>query len=94
MSTSETLETGRRRLPHLADSLLADEYFDGDRGQSSFAPETVLPCPMYCSAPYATDEMKYGDMGSSRYGVRALREASYHIAVEGYCLYETIQTIL
>lgn len=74
---------------HLADSLLADEYFDGDRGQALLL-EAIATLPdvqrMVFTLRYF-DEMKYSDMSELLGTSVGALKASYHIAVEKVTTY-------
>ena len=74
---------------HLADSLLADEYFDGDRGQALLQ-EAIATLPdvqrMVFTLRYF-DEMKYSDMSELLGTSVGALKASYHIAVEKVTTY-------
>lgn len=69
---------------HIASELLADEYFDGDKGQAVLQ-EAIATLPdvqrMVFTLHYF-DEMKYSDMSDLLGTSIGALKASYHIAVE------------
>lgn len=69
---------------HIASELLADEYFDGDKGQALLQ-EAIATLPdvqrMVFTLHYF-DEMKYSDMSDLLGTSIGALKASYHIAVE------------
>lgn len=74
---------------HLADSLLADEYFDGDRGQALLQ-EAIATLPDVQRTVFTLryfDEMKYSDMSELLGTSVGALKASYHIAVEKVTTY-------
>lgn len=85
---SKVVTEGEETL-HLADSLLADEYFDGDRGQALLQ-EAIATLPdvqrMVFTLRYF-DEMKYSDMSELLGTSVGALKASYHIAVEKVTTY-------
>lgn len=74
---------------HLADSLLSDEYFDGDRGQALLQ-EAIATLPDVQRTVFTLryfDEMKYSDMSELLGTSVGALKASYHIAVEKVTTY-------
>ena len=81
--------TGGEDTLHLADSLLADEYFDGDRGQALLQ-EAIATLPDVQRTVFTLryfDEMKYSDMSELLGTSVGALKASYHIAVEKVTTY-------
>ena len=81
--------TGSEDTLHLADSLLADEYFDGDRGQALLQ-EAIATLPVVQRTVFTLryfDEMKYSDMSELLGTTVGALKASYHIAVEKVTTY-------
>ena len=81
--------TGSEDTLHLADSLLADEYFDGDRGQALLQ-ESIATLPDVQRLVFTLryfDEMKYSDMSELLGTSIGALKASYHIAVEKVTTY-------
>ena len=81
--------TGGEDTLHLADSLLADEYFDGDRGQALLQ-EAIVTLPDVQRLVFTLryfDEMKYSDMSELLGTSVGALKASYHIAVEKVTTY-------
>lgn len=81
--------TGSEDTLHLADSLLADEYFDGDRGQALLQ-EAIATLPDVQRLVFTLryfDEMKYSDMSELLGTSVGALKASYHIAVEKVTTY-------
>lgn len=84
-----TVVTGGEDTLHLADSLLADEYFDGDRGQALLQ-EAIATLPDVQRTVFTLryfDEMKYSDMSELLGTTVGALKASYHIAVEKVTTY-------
>lgn len=99
IAINEALESLRRKRSkvvtegedtlHLADSLLADEYFDGDRGQALLQ-EAIATLPDVQRTVFTLryfDEMKYSDMSELLGTSVGALKASYHIAVEKVTTY-------
>ena len=70
--------------PHLANRMMADEYFDGDRSEALLQ-EAVATLPAVQRTVFTMkyfEEMKYSAMSEILKTSEGALKASYHIAVQ------------